>query len=137
MSRRLNPLASKLAAVLVLSGCASVPQHLTEESKMEIKNVAIVSLVPESVSFDKIGITSFSSRYTEFNMGSGVTDNILSVSRQRITKSNPDWTIKNVAYDQASLLKNLKPEIGFRSSGVKEAFTDLARNNELDAIFVI
>ena len=137
MSIGSNRFIRVLAIVLVLSGCASTPQHLSEKDKNAIKNVTIVSLVPESVSFDKIGITSFSSRYTEFNMGSGVTDNILSVSRQRITKSNPDWTIKNVAYDQASLLKNLKPEIGFRSSGVKEAFTDLARNNELDAIFVI
>ncbi len=125
------------AIFLMLSGCASTPQHLTEENKNEIKSIAIVSLVPESVNFDKIGIISFSSKSTEFDMGSKVTDSILFVSQGRIAKSHPDWVVKNVEYDRTALLAKVKPGTGFRATRAKEAFADLARNNNLDAIFVV
>ena len=125
------------AIVLVLSGCASTPQHLSEKDKNEINNIAIVSLVPESVSFDKIGIISFANRYTEFEMGDRVTGNILSVSRQRIEKSNPGRNIKSVEYDRTTLLDRLKPGIGFRSTRIKEALAGLAHDNDLDANFVV
>lgn len=132
-----NPITRLLAISLLLSGCASTPQHLTEESQNEIKNIAIVSLVPESVNFDKIGIISFSSKYTEFDMGSKVTDSIISVSQQRIAKSHPNWIVKSVEYDRNALLAKVKSGIGFRAIPAKEAFADLARKNNLDAIFVV
>lgn len=132
-----NPIFRTLAILLLLSGCASVPQHLTEESKSAIKNVAIVSLVPESVNFDKIGIISFSSEQTEFDMGSKVTDSILYVSQQRIAKSHPDWVVKQVAYDRADLLARMNNPSGLRATRAKQAFADLARDNDLDAIFVV
>lgn len=137
MSPGSNPIIRILAISLLLSGCASAPQHLTEESKNEIKNIAIVSLVPESVNFDKIGIISFSSKYTEFDMGSKVTDTILSVSQQRIAKSQPGWIVKNVEYDRTALLAKVKSDIGFYDTRAKQAFADLARNNNFDAIFVV
>ncbi len=132
-----NPFIRILAISLLLSGCATAPQQLTEASKNEIKNIAIVSLVPESVNFDKIGIISFSSAYTEFDMGSKVTGSILSVSRQRIEKSQPNWIVKTVEYDRTALLAKVKSETGFDDTRVKRAFADLARKNDLDAIFVV
>jgi len=122
---------------MLLSGCASAPQHLTEQSKSGIKNIAIVSLVPESVNFEKIGIFSSSDIYTQFDMGSKVTDSILYVSRARIAKSYPGWTLKSVEYDRSALLAKLNTASGFDSAHAKEAFADLARNNDLDAIFVV
>jgi hypothetical protein len=132
-----NLITRILAISLMLSGCASTPKHLTEENQNEIKNIAIVSLVPESVNFDKIGIISFATKYTEFDMGSKVTDSILSMSQERIAKSHPSWTVKSIEYDRTTLLAKVKSGIGFRATRAKEAFADLARNNNLDAIFVV
>jgi hypothetical protein len=132
-----SPITRILAISLMLSGCASAPKHLTEENKNKINNIAIVSLVPERVNFDKIGIISFSNKYTEFDMGSKVNDSILSVSQERIAKSHPGWIVKSVDYDRAALLAKVKPGIGFRAAFTKEAFADLARKNDLDAIFVV
>lgn len=85
-----NRITRIIAISLMLSGCASTPQHLTEENQNGIKNVAIISLVPESVNFSKIGIISYANDYTEFDMGSKVTDSILSVTQERIVKSHPE-----------------------------------------------
>ena len=93
--------------------------------------------MPENVNFDKIGISSFSSKYTEFDLGNKVTDSIYFVSRQRIAKSHPDWVVKTIEYDRAALLAKSGMETGFRSARAREAFSDLARNNDLDAIFVV
>ena len=137
MSFASNPITRILAIVLLLAGCASAPQHLNEQSKSGIKNVAIVSLVPESVNFDKIEIFSSSDVYTEFDMGSKVTDGVLYVSRARIAKSYPGWTVKNIVYDRTALLAILNTASGFDAARAREAFADLARNNDLDAIFVV
>lgn len=126
-----------MAMFLLLSGCASAPQRLSEKSKNEIKNIGIVSLVPEKVNFDKIGISSFSSKYTEFDMGTKVTDGILYVSRKRIAQSQPGWAVKNIEYDRIALMAKASVASGFYSPGAKKAFAELARNNNLDALFVI
>lgn len=122
---------------LMLSGCATSPQQLTEENKNAIKNIAIVSLVPESVNFDKIGMISYSNRYTEFDMGNKVTDSILFISQGRIAKSQPGWTLKKITYDRTALLAKLGPGYSFRSSRVTGVFAALARDNNLDAILVV
>lgn len=137
MSLASSPITRIFAIALLLSGCASAPQHLSEQNKSAIKNIAIVSLVPESVNFEKIGIFSTSNIYTKFDMGSKLTDSILYVSRARIAQPNPDWTVKNIAYDQSALLAVLNTPSGFESAHAKQAFADLARKNGLDAIFVV
>jgi hypothetical protein len=137
MSPQSNLIFYVLAIFLMLSGCASAPQHLSQQTSNEIKNVAVISLVPESVNFDKIGMISFASRHTEFGMGSKVTDSILSVSNDRIAKSHPKWVVKSIEYDPAALLAKLSPQLGYGGTQTKEAFVNLARNNNLDAIFVV
>jgi hypothetical protein len=132
-----NPITRIVAIVMLLSGCASAPQHLTEQNKSGIKNIAIVSLVPESVSFEKIAIFASSNIYTKFDAGSKVTDSIIYVSRARIAKSYPGWTLKSVKYDQSALLAVLNTVSGLNAARAKEAFADLARKNDLDAIFVV
>jgi hypothetical protein len=132
-----NAIIRILAISLMLSGCASTPQHLTEENQNKINNIAIISLVPESVSFDKIRILSINNISTQFDMGGKVTDSILSVSRERIAKSHPNWIVKSVDYDRTALLAKVKSAIGFRSTLANEAFAELARKNDLDAIFVV
>ena len=137
MSLVSNPITRIFAIVMLLSGCASAPQHLTEQNKSGIKNIAIVSLVPESVNFAKIGIFSSSNIYTEFDAGSKVTDSVLYVSRARIAKSYPGWTLKSIGYDRSALLAKLNTPSGLDAARAREAFADLARNNDLDAIFVV
>jgi hypothetical protein len=137
MNHGSNRLIRILAIILLLSGCASAPHHLTEQSKRAIRNVAVVSLVPENVNFDKIAIFSSSNTYTRFDMGGKVTDSILYVSRARIAKSDPGWAIKDIGYDQAALLETLNAPSGFNGAHAKEAFANLARKNNLDAIFVV
>lgn len=137
MSPKSTVIFYALAIFSMLAGCASAPQHLTEESIGGIKNVAIVSLVPESVNFDKIGMTSFSSSYTEFRMGSKLTEGIVFVSQDRIAKSHPNWLIKNIDYDRAALLAKVSSSLGYGGTQARQAFADLARNNNLDAIFVV
>jgi hypothetical protein len=137
MSLGSNPVIRLLAIFLMFTGCASTPQHLTEESKNEIKNIAIVSLVPESVNFDKVAITSFSSKYTEFDMGNRVTNSILSVTQERISKSYPGWVVKSIGYDRTAILTNVSSVKDFRTERAKETFADLARKNNLDAILIV
>ncbi|MEO9038701.1 MAG: hypothetical protein ABI265_01610 [Gallionella sp.] len=132
-----NPIIRIVAIAMFLSGCATAPQHLTERNKSGIKNIAIVSLVPESVNFAKIGIFASSDIYTKFDAGSKVTDSILYVSRARIAKSYPGWTLKNVEYDRSALLTKLNTASGLNATRAKQAFADLARKNDLDAIFVV
>jgi hypothetical protein len=132
-----NPITRIVAIVMLLSGCASAPQHLTEQNKSGIKNIAIVSLVPESVNFAKIGIFASSDIYTKFDAGSKVTDTINYVSRARIARSYPGWILKNVEYDQSALLAKLNTASGLNATRAREAFADLARKNDLDAIFVV
>jgi hypothetical protein len=132
-----NPFTRIFAIMLLLSGCASAPHHLTEQGKSAIRNVAVVSLVPESVNFDKIAIFASSNTYTHFDMGGKVEDSILYVSRARIAKSDPGWNIKNIGYDQAALLASLNTPSGFNGARAKEAFAGLAGKNDLDAIFVV
>jgi hypothetical protein len=123
------------ATFLLLSGCATAPQHLSAGNQQSIKNVAIVSLVPESVNFSKIMIVS--SEDAEFNLGKQVTDAVYLVSRDRIAQSHPTWVIKDIQYDQAALLNKVKSAVGMDASQAREAFSDLARANDLDAIFVV
>lgn len=137
MSFESNPITRIVAIAMLLSGCASAPHHLTEQGKSAIRNVAVVSLVPESVNFDKIAIMSTSNVSTQFDMGGKVTESILYVSRARIAKSDPGWTIRNIEYDQAALRAILNTPSGLDSSRAKEAFAGLARKNDLDAIFVV
>ncbi len=122
---------------LMLFGCASTPQHLSEENLNEIKNVAIVSLVPEKVNFDKIGMISFLGEHAEFDMRGKITSSILSVSGARIAKSHPRWVVNSVKYDQADLLAKLQTAMGLNADLARQAFADLARKNNLDAIFVV
>jgi hypothetical protein len=140
MDQKMNHSANKiifiLAALLLLSACAA-PKQLTEASKNKIKKVAIVSLVSESVNFDRIGVSSFTSKHTEFDMGKKVTDAILFVSKERIAQIQPGWTVKSIEYDQAALFAKVNFQSGYQSSLAKEAFADLARDNDLDAIFVV
>jgi hypothetical protein len=123
---------------LILSGCASVPQHLSVQKQNQINNVAIVSLVPENVNFYKIGVVPLLDEYMVFDMGGKVTSSIASVARERIARSHPGWAVKAVRYDQAALLGKVgSSDMGLSSRPATQAFADLARNNGLDAIFVV
>jgi hypothetical protein len=136
MKPRSSLILSIATTFLLLSGCASAPQHLSAESQQKIKNVAIVSLVPESVNFGRIGVIS--SEYRKFDLGGQqVTDAVYLVSRNRVAQSHPAWVVQDIQYDRAALLGKVKSAAGIGDSQAREAFADLARVNHLDAIFVV
>ncbi|MGC2166487.1 MAG: hypothetical protein WA632_10790 [Gallionella sp.] len=137
MRLRYFPIFCILTTLLMLTGCASTPQHLTEQNISGIKNIAVVSLVPEEVNFDKIGIISVSNKYTEFDLGNKVTETIAYVARERIAKVHPGWNIKEVKFDRAAMLASVKSGYGYSSSRVQNVFAKLARDNDLDAIFAV
>lgn len=125
------------AVMAVLSGCASTPQNLTEGQVKQIKNVAIVNLVPERVNFEKIGLISFTSEHADFNLGDKTTESILFVAQQRIAKFHPEWTLKPIKYNQAELLAVVTSGFGMHTSRAKEVFANLARNHGVDALVVV
>jgi hypothetical protein len=135
MKSRSSPILFIAATFLFLPGCATAPQHLSADNQQKIKNVAVVSLVPESVNFSKIMIVS--SKDAEFNLGKQVTDAVYLVSRGRIAQSHPAWVVKDIKYDRAALLGKVESAAGVDASQAREAFADLARANDLDAIFVV
>jgi len=137
MNHRSNKIIFIMAVLFLLSACAATPQKLTEQDKKDIKNVAVVSIVSESVNFNWLGMSSFTSKYSDFDMGNKVSDTILYVSRERIARIQPGWTVKSVEYDRAALMDKVHFQSGYRSSRAKEAFSDLARDYDLDAIFVV
>jgi len=123
---------------LMLFGCASTPQHLSAKKLDQIRNVAIVSLVPESVNFEKFGVVSYLDEHAEFDMGGRVTNSIVSVAKERIVKSHPGWVVSTVPYDRAALLGSVRSSaMGLSSQPATQAFADLALRNDLDAIFVV
>jgi hypothetical protein len=135
MKPGLNPMLLIAVILLLLSGCASAPQHLSQEDRQKIKKVAIVSLVPEKVTFSKVMMVG--AEHAGFNLGGQVTDAVNLISQNRIAQAYPDWVIKNVEYDRAALLAKVKAGKGFASSQVREAFARLADDNDLDAILVV
>lgn len=137
MSRIRSSLAMSLAALLV-AACASSKLSVDDEAR--IKNVAIVSLVPERATFTKIGVTVFNNDQADIDLGGRADQTVESIARDRISKARPNWTIRPISYDRAELLKRLQ---GFGlimardEEKIQQDLAALVRDNGLDALVLV
>ena len=70
---KLNALLAVLVS-LVVSGCA--PFRIDSDADKQIRNIAIVSLVPERANLARVGITVFGNDNTDFDVGGRITATI-------------------------------------------------------------
>lgn len=127
-----------LLLALSITGCAST--RITPDDESRIRNVAIITLVPEKVHFDKIGLTVFNNEMAEIEMDGLVTSTILSTAKQRIATARPQWTIKDIAYDRPLLIERInKPGMvmAYHEERIEKELAELASTNQLDALLVI
>ena len=134
---KLNVMLAVLVALLV-SGCASM--RLDESTEKQIRNVAIVSLVPERANLERIGITVFGNDRIDFDVGGRITATIDETVARRIAAARPGWTVKRISYDRAALVKRVRGPglvISFAEEKIERELADLARTNALDAMIVV
>lgn len=126
-----------LALSLFLSACAS--SRLTSENEERIKNVAIVSVLPEMAVIQKIGLTVFNNEKVEIEMEGQIRNSIVSTTAASVGRSRSNWTVKEISYDLPVLNRKLRSSGMVISSNVEKIQKDLgelAQQNGLDAILV-
>ncbi|MFC7286593.1 hypothetical protein ACFQPC_00960 [Herminiimonas glaciei] len=125
-----------LIAIFV-SGCAA--KKLSETDEQRIRNVGVVSIIPEDATFQKIGLTVFNNEKTVIDMNGQLTATITSTVNSRLAQSRPQWKVKDIGFEQSALLEKYKTSDGKIPSDpgkIKKDLAQLAKNNGLDAIIV-
>lgn len=127
-----------LCLAMMLTGCAAT--RLTEADEKQIKNVALVNLVPEEANFVKVGLTVFNNERGEIDMKGKANETIESVVKKRLAVSRPEWNIKNIPYDHVTLINKLKSSgivIAHSEEKIEKELAELVRVNGLDALLVV
>jgi hypothetical protein len=123
---------------LLLSGCAAT--RLTDEAEKQIKNVAIISLVPEKANYEKIGLTVFNNERGEIDMGDQINSTIESVATKRLAVARPAWKVATVSYDRAALIKRLNGSsmvMAYNEERIEKELAEIIHANRLDALIVV
>jgi hypothetical protein len=123
---------------LFLTGCAA--PRLSGEADKKIRTVAIISFVPETARFEKIGLTVFNNEREEIAMGDQVTSTIRSVITRRLAVARPAWTVKVVSFDQTALTKRLHGSsmvMAYNEERIEKDLAQLAGDHQLDALLVV
>jgi hypothetical protein len=123
---------------LLLSGCAAT--RLTDETEKQIKNVAIISLVPEKANYEKIGLTVFNNERSEIDMGDQINSIIESTATKRLAVARPAWKVVKVPYDRAALMKRLNASgmvMAYHEERIEKELAEIIRANGLDAVIVV
>ncbi len=124
--------------VVFLSGCAAT--KVPPEIERQIKTVGIVSLLPEKANFAKIGLTVFNNEYSDIDMGGQLNEMVTSVIAKRLAVSRPAWTVRNISYDRAALLKGFNTGgmvMAYYEERIEKELAQLSKLNGLDAIVVV
>jgi hypothetical protein len=127
-----------LAATPFVAGCAS--SHLAAADEARIHTIAIVSLVPETASFTKIGLTVFNNDNATIDLLGRADPLVQSIARARVAKARPRWSVQEIPYDRAQILAKLRSFglILTRDEGrIQKELADLVNSNHLDAIVLI
>lgn len=127
-----------IVLAIFITGCAST--RITPEDEKRIRNVAVITLVPDKANFEKIGLTVFNNERSEFDMGDQITSTIFSTAKKRITAARPKWTIKDISYDRPLLIERINKRsivMSYAEERIEKELAELSRNNDLDAIFVV
>ncbi|MBC7918985.1 MAG: hypothetical protein H7Y28_14370 [Rhodoferax sp.] len=127
-----------LFAVITLSGCASPPR--TPAADTSIKSVGVVSLLNESTTVQKIGLTVFNNESRTIPMGGELNRIVVSNLESRLRQTRPSWTIVQMDADIAPL--RAKVNFGRNASEdqlavFKSEVLTLARTKGIDAVFMV
>jgi hypothetical protein len=121
----LKRLLCMLAAIALLSGCAA--PHLSAEADAKVSRVGVVVLAPEEVVYQKLGLTVFGNESTKFDMRGQVEEAIRTTAVKRLQVSRPNWEIKSIPYDRASLIRSMSGNGLVLSSALERIEGDLAK----------
>jgi hypothetical protein len=123
---------------LLLSGCAAT--QLSEVQEKQIRNVAVVVLVPERANVQRIGLTAFNNEKMELDVGDAIVETIESSAAKRLSAGRPGWSLKRIKYDRETLLRRLRGPgmvIASEEERIEKELAELASSNGLDAMLVI
>jgi hypothetical protein len=114
--------------------------HLTVAERDGIKNVAIVSVIPEKVNIVKPRLLGYASETEVLDLGGRLSATVESVATARISSARPKWVIKEVEYDRNVLYTKLRSNGLVWADGVERLqgdLTELMKRHNLDVVFVI
>ncbi|WP_119421170.1 hypothetical protein [Desertibaculum subflavum] len=90
-----------LLAVWFVAGCAA--QTVPPAAKSSIRNVAVISLIGDTVSFEKFGLTIFNNSYKEAVLELGLDRLATEAVQSALRRRNPAISLVALAYDRAAL----------------------------------
>ena len=127
----LHRLAAVLVAV-VLAGCAAQP--LSQEQLQTIRSVGVVWLVPDRITFQKLGLTVFGNERSSFDMGEPLEPLVVRAVTDRLTGTRPTWSVRPLRYDAAALLQRVRSGGMALSRDVERIAPDLAGLASADGV---
>lgn len=126
-------LPSFLLSAFLVAGCGST-QRLPDQLP-EIRSVALVSAVPESANYERIGLTVFSNESRPLlDMGGATAQAIFETTTARISTSKPGWKVTALPYAHRPCRSDLPAQPCKTTEQLRADFLALARENGADAI---
>lgn len=117
---------------VVLVGCASQP--LSQEQLQAIRSVGVVWLMPDQVTFQKLGVTVFGNEPSTFDMGEPLEPLVVRAVTDRVAGTRPKWSVRPVRYDAAALLRQARSGGLVFVSDVERIGPDLAGIASADGV---
>jgi hypothetical protein len=105
-----------------------------------VKAVAVVTLLTERVTVDRIGLTVFSNDKTSFDGVAQLNTLTEQIVAERLHNAKPAWEIKRVAYDRQDLISKLDAlgmTMMFPEEKISRDLASIAKASGADVIFVV
>lgn len=125
-------------SVLLILGACSAPV-INKEQADGLKNIGIVSLLPDHVAYHKIGITVFNNEYSSKPVGDALNRSAQNSVVAEV-KKYPNKSVQVLEVDSKELAKRYRAGSLVMSYNVERLRNDLmglAKQNKLDAIVVV
>lgn len=137
---RLGKAAKAIAfsiAAMLLAGCASEPRNM--QTDVQIKTVAVVSMLDEDVQLRKLGLTIFNNDARFLGRDLGLNRLAVKTIESRLRQSRPGWKIVAADVDSTALAARVaRPTFNaFYPDDVKAELAVIAKRTSADALFVV
>lgn len=121
---------------LTLAGCAA--NHLKPEQAGQLQRVGVISLLPDALRYQKIGVTVFNNEAATRPVGSALNDTARQAVAAYLTSRNK--TVVQVEVDVAALVQRMR--IGAFSfdmplDRIRPDIEDIARKHRLDGVILV
>jgi hypothetical protein len=124
-------------AVSLAAGCTSV-KPLDPAQAAAIKNVGVISLLPTSVVYQKIGITVFNNERVEKPVASALNDAARAGAESALKRINRNVKQLDVNFSEVKALFKPGPIVfSWPPEKAKAFLVDLAKENNLDAVCIV